>query len=77
MNDHVWKRDEIQSPCVNICVIHPETELCTGCARTVDEIASWSRITAEARAEIMDDLPKREAAPKTRRGGRNRRRRKG
>ena len=23
MTDEVWKRDEVASPCVNICVVHP------------------------------------------------------
>ena len=66
----VWRRDEIESPCVKICVIHPETRLCTGCARTIDEIGGWSRMSPEARRAVMADLPQREAAPKTRRGGR-------
>ena len=66
----VWRRDEIESPCVKICVIHPETRLCTGCARTLDEIGGWSRMSPEARRAVMADLPQREAAPKTRRGGR-------
>lgn len=71
MNDTpVWTRDEIESPCVRVCVVHPETRLCTGCARSLDEIAGWSRMSPEARAAVMQDLPNREAVPKGRRGGR-------
>lgn len=70
MSDEIWKRDEIESPCVRICVIHPETRLCTGCARSMDEIASWARLTPEARSAILADLPSRSAAPQGRRGGR-------
>lgn len=66
----IWKRAEIESPCVNVCVIHPETRLCTGCARSIDEIGAWSRMTSEMRREIMAELPSRTAAPTTRRGGR-------
>lgn len=66
----IWKRAEIESPCVNICVIHPETRLCTGCARSIEEIGAWSRMTPEARREIMAELPSRAAAPTGRRGGR-------
>lgn len=66
----VWRREKIESPCVNICVIHPQTRLCTGCARNVNEIAMWSRMSAEERADVMADLPTRSPAPKTRRGGR-------
>ncbi|SCZ55635.1 hypothetical protein SAMN04488118_102450 [Epibacterium ulvae] len=70
MTQEVWKRDEIQSPCVQICVIHPETRLCTGCARSIDEITRWSKMSDDERLSLLAELPKREAAPKTRRGGR-------
>lgn len=70
MNAPVWKRHSIPSPCVNICVVHPETRLCTGCARTIDEIAGWAKYSDDERQAIMEDLPNREAAPKRRRGGR-------
>ena len=70
MNTPLWKRDEIESPCVQICVVHPETRICTGCYRTIDEITDWSRMTPEARRNIMDDLPARADQLKGRRGGR-------
>jgi predicted Fe-S protein YdhL (DUF1289 family) len=70
MTDGPWQRTEIESPCVRVCMIHPETQLCTGCARTRDEIAAWSRLTPEARRAIMTDLPARQPAPVHRRGGR-------
>lgn len=70
MTDNVWKRDEIESPCVQICVIHPETQLCTGCARSLQEIGGWSGMSSETRRAVMADLPNRDPAPKTRRGGR-------
>ena len=70
MSDEIWKRNEVESPCIQICVVHPETRLCTGCARSIDEITQWSRMSPEARDAIMAELPLREAAPKRRRGGR-------
>jgi predicted Fe-S protein YdhL (DUF1289 family) len=70
MNTPLWKRDEIESPCVQICVVHPETRICTGCYRTINEITDWSRMTPEARRTIMDDLPARADQLKVRRGGR-------
>lgn len=70
-NNLVWTRQEIESPCIQICVIHPETRLCAGCARSIDEIGAWSRMSHEERRAIMAELPSREPAPKTRRGGRN------
>ena len=71
-NENPWRRDEIESPCINICVIHPEARICTGCYRSGEEIASWSRLSAQARREIMDALPARAALLSKRRGGRAR-----
>jgi len=68
--DAVWKRDEIESPCINICVIHPETRLCTGCLRSIDEIGAWSSMTAEQRGTVMGELQNRAPLLKKRRGGR-------
>ena len=68
--DDVWKRDEIESPCIKICVIHPATRLCTGCLRSIDEISEWSRMTADGRAAVMADLPSRAGLLGKRRGGR-------
>lgn len=70
MSDEIWKREEIESPCVKICVVHPEVRLCTGCARTIDEIAAWGRMSPEDRRAIMADLPARKARLNVRRGGR-------
>jgi predicted Fe-S protein YdhL (DUF1289 family) len=68
--DDIWKRDEIQSPCVKICVVHPEARICTGCYRSIEEIAGWGRMTNEQRAEIIEDLPARSSLLRKRRGGR-------
>lgn len=68
--DNLWRRDEIDSPCVKICTIHPESRLCIGCHRTLDEIASWSRLTADQRLAIMAELPARAGQLRRRRGGR-------
>ena len=68
--DEVWMRDEIDSPCVKLCVIHPEERLCVGCYRTIEEISQWSRLAPAARAVIMADLPERAPRLIKRRGGR-------
>ena len=39
MSDELWKRQEIESPCVKICVVHPTERICIGCHRSVEEIA--------------------------------------
>ncbi len=70
MSDDVWTRPEIESPCIRICVIHPEARLCTGCLRSIDEITRWSKMTPEERRAIMAELPSRSGQVITRRGGR-------
>lgn len=69
----VWRRDEIESPCVNICVVHPEARICVGCYRSIEEIGAWSQMSPEDRRSIMAVLPDRAASVKKRRGGRARR----
>lgn len=68
----VWQRDEIESPCVQVCVIHPQARICIGCHRTGEEIARWSRMSAEERRALMAELPGREGQLARRRGGRRR-----
>ena len=57
--DAIWRRAEIASPCVKICVIHPAAGLCVGCNRTADEIEGWTAMTDAERAAIMAALPAR------------------
>jgi predicted Fe-S protein YdhL (DUF1289 family) len=62
MTDAVWRREEIASPCVKICVIHPGARICVGCGRTLDEIAGWSAMAPDDRATVMAALPGRMSA---------------
>ncbi len=70
MVDEVWRRDEVESPCIKICVVHPESRLCTGCLRSIDEIGAWSRMSPDERRDIMAELPSRAGQFTKRRGGR-------
>ncbi|MCI4661288.1 MAG: DUF1289 domain-containing protein [Neomegalonema sp.] len=70
MSDEIWQRDEIESPCVKLCMLHPRAKICTGCFRSGEEIASWSRFTPQQRREIMQALPAREALLSERTGRR-------
>lgn len=69
--DDVWKRAEIESPCVKLCTIHPDAEICVGCLRTVAEIMNWSKISPQERHAVMDELPGRRSRITKRRGGRS------
>jgi len=70
MSDGIWKRDEIESPCKKVCVMHPSADLCIGCLRTRDEIARWSRMTPSERETIMAALPARAPGLRQKRRGR-------
>ncbi len=69
-SDDIWVRDEVQSPCIKICVIHQESRLCTGCLRSIDEIGAWSRMSDEVRSAVLEELPTRTGQITKRRGGR-------
>ncbi|WP_411957682.1 DUF1289 domain-containing protein [Paracoccus homiensis] len=54
------------SPCVNICVMHKTRDLCVGCFRSLDEIASWGSMAPAAQREIINQLPARRQSLKRR-----------
>lgn len=63
----------IETPCVKICVVDPETGYCIGCGRSRDEIGGWLGMSAEQRRAVMTQLAERVEGltrRKTRRGGR-------
>jgi hypothetical protein len=54
--------DQVPSPCVSICTMDAASGLCLGCARTLDEIAAWSVLDADAKRAVLAALPARFAA---------------
>jgi predicted Fe-S protein YdhL (DUF1289 family) len=51
----------VASPCINVCRIDAASQLCLGCARTLDEIARWSQAPNAERQRINDQLAARRA----------------
>ena len=51
MIDEIWKRNEIDSPCVKLCVLHSKERICVGCYRTAEEIKNWTKYSAATRTE--------------------------
>jgi uncharacterized protein len=49
------------SPCNKICVLNSAGTLCTGCFRTLDEIAKWSEYSADEKWAVLSLLPDRRA----------------
>ena len=56
----------ISTPCIKVCVMDGVSGLCTGCHRTLDEIARWGSMNEDERLAVMRALPQRaaDAAPK-------------
>lgn len=58
---------DVPSPCIRTCAVDPDSQSCTGCLRTLAEIASWSALGPVARARIL--MRCRTAAEPSDRGG--------
>ena len=53
--------DDVASPCINVCRMNPDSKLCEGCFRTLDEIAGWSALSADEKRAVLVKLPARRA----------------
>ncbi len=54
--------DHVPSPCVSVCTMDAAGVLCLGCFRTLDEIAVWSVLDADAKRAVLAALPARRNA---------------
>jgi len=52
----------MRTPCINVCVIDPVSEVCQGCLRTLDEIADWASYSDAERDQVMATLSQRAPA---------------
>lgn len=50
---------EIPSPCIGVCRLDKDTQLCEGCMRTRDEIKIWRSADNQTRVQIVRELRKR------------------
>ena len=57
------RSDEVPSPCINVCRMNPDTGLCEGCFRTLDEIAAWSAMVNVEKRAVLVQLPARRSQP--------------
>jgi predicted Fe-S protein YdhL (DUF1289 family) len=49
----------MESPCIRICSYDPDSGLCRGCGRTLDEIGGWFSMTDDQRRAVMEKLRER------------------
>ena len=51
----------VASPCISVCRMDEAIGLCSGCLRTLDEIAAWSVLDDDARRDVLDAIAARRA----------------
>ena len=57
--------DEVASPCISVCVMDAASGFCIGCWRTLDEIAAWSVLDADAKRAVLAAIRERRARQAT------------
>lgn len=51
----------VPSPCINLCQMAPDTGLCRGCLRTIDEIVAWGGAGDDYKRAVWAEIRRREA----------------
>ena len=57
-------KKHVISPCVGVCLIDPQSELCIGCLRSSSEIAIWPQINNQRALQIMKEIKGRSISKK-------------
>tara|TARA_B100000575_G_scaffold122375_1_gene97494 strand:- start:343 stop:630 length:288 start_codon:yes stop_codon:yes gene_type:complete len=52
---------KVPSPCISICQMDAFDDLCLGCYRTRDEIATWGSMDQDEQIQLLDVLRDRRA----------------
>ena len=47
------------SPCIGVCELDLESDLCVGCLRTSQEITNWSKIDNKQAMQIIEETKNR------------------
>jgi len=50
----------VPSPCISLCKMSPDTGLCEGCLRTIDEIIAWSGADDDVKRGVWAAIRRRE-----------------
>jgi predicted Fe-S protein YdhL (DUF1289 family) len=61
MSAPVGGPQDVESPCVRICMIDPGHGFCVGCWRTLQEISDWYRYTPAQKLALLPALEDRRA----------------
>jgi uncharacterized protein len=52
-------KQPVASPCISVCELHEGTGWCSGCLRTLDEIAAWSALDDTGKRAVWVELGRR------------------
>ena len=55
---------KVDSPCIGICQLDLDVDLCIGCFRTRDEVAVWGAASDGVKREILAKIRERRGASK-------------
>lgn len=51
----------VPSPCISLCEMAPDTGLCRGCLRNIDEIVQWGSAGDDYKRAVWAEIRRREA----------------
>ena len=51
----------VPSPCISLCEMAPDTGLCRGCLRTIEEIVGWGGASEDDKRAVWAAIRRREA----------------
>lgn len=54
------RKEAVASPCISLCEMAPNTGLCRGCLRTLDEIAAWASASDDYKRAVWLEIGLRE-----------------
>ena len=52
----------VEPPCIGMCSINPESQICGGCYRHMDEIVTWALMTSAERERAFENMRQRRQA---------------
>jgi uncharacterized protein len=52
----------VPSPCTSVCRIDERSGWCSGCLRTIDEIAAWAALDDTGKRRVWSELAMRRAS---------------
>ncbi len=50
---------DVPSPCVNVCQMDPNSGLCRGCMRTIEEIGGWMDFSNPEKVAVLEKIEAR------------------